>query len=140
MYRINYASGLTTYAPTFPVQVDPTEGADLVRFYFSTNDNSFKAELYILLRLTAPQLTAGYPTVSYSEYIHYSDWNDKSKTDYNELDMDIHSKGAWLAVTYKAQLVSESGLLIDPQILQPSDEGWANITVTTTNSGDAMVF
>ncbi|KAH3732381.1 hypothetical protein Pelo_16786 [Pelomyxa schiedti] len=125
--HLDYTPGLTVQYPTFPKKVLPTAGPDV-------------AELHILLKTTAKQLSAGYPAVSYYRYVRFQDWTKASKSVTDDLDYDVHSKGAWLSVSYKGTLVSATGLQLSSQYLYTTDNGNALITITVRNSGDGMAY
>jgi len=124
---LDYATGVATEFPTFPKKIPAVDGPD-------------QAEFHILLKTTAPQLEAGYPVVSAHIQVNFLDWASKSKYFSDPLDMDVHSKGAWLTMTYRATLVSDSGLQLTSQVLYPTDNGNAIITASIRNSGDGMAY
>eukprot|EP01105_Mastigella_eilhardi_P019188 TRINITY_DN44_c0_g1_i1.p1 TRINITY_DN44_c0_g1~~TRINITY_DN44_c0_g1_i1.p1 ORF type:complete len:2356 (-),score=578.79 TRINITY_DN44_c0_g1_i1:76-6915(-) len=124
---VNYAAGVASYAPKFPVPRAPKQGPD-------------QAELNILLRTTAAQLTAGYPTISKSVSTTYTDWAAVNKSTSDQTAYTIHAKGAWLSLSYSGLLVTETGLKVSPQTLQPQDGGFISVTISVTNAGDDIAY
>jgi len=124
---ISFTPCMEANAPTFPVKVDPTKGPD-------------QAVMHILMRTRAERVTAGHPVATNSITCKYNDWTNKSVEAEKVPYMTVHSKGAWMKLSWSVSLLASSGLYLDEPLISPNNSGLAQVNVTIKNAGDFYAY
>jgi len=104
------------------------------------------AEIFLILKQSAKQLTYGTTVTNYDPKIYFTDINNKTKMDQIPAPnyRSVSAKGAWIVVNYNGKVVipnDQGELVVSPdQRIYPVDSGILQVYLRASNVGTGIAY